>query len=212
MLETASNSVLFRPANRVFPAIISAPPVILGAAVRNLGPTTDEKLLRYLDTEPRRAEQQYRLLRAKLIKFFDHNGCLDSEDLADEVFCRSVQRLADGLELFAANPASFFWGVARMVLLEYRRRPTTEPLDAEDKRIPAVEGGKAISAAYLAECLGHLRESERAVLLLWYSEGVERLSRRLGISPNGLRLRIHRIRAKLKHLEREPMEDGRRRD
>src|ERR1035441_8247829 len=180
---------------------ISTLPIrVEGAPGRTLAEFAHDRLLRYLDADPASALAKYRLLREKLIKYFDHNGCLDPDDLADEVFCRALQRLAGGLEIFAANPASFFWGIARNIRLEYLRRIPEEPLDVEDLRMPAVGAGATTSATFLAECLRSLKASERALLLLWYSEGVGRLSRKLGISPSGVRLRVHRIRLKLKRF------------
>jgi RNA polymerase sigma factor (sigma-70 family) len=171
-----------------------------GAPGRVLAELSQDRLLRYLDADPQLAQAKYRLLREKLVKYFDHNGCLDPDDRADEVFCRALERLAGGLDIFAANPASFFWGIARNVRLEWLRRPPEESLDAADFRLPIVSADATTSAAFLAECLDSLKSCERAFLMLWYSEGVERLSRKLGISQNSVRLRVHRIRLKLKRF------------
>ena len=53
-------------------------------ARRDLGELSQHRLGEYLDVDPRRAQEKYRLLREKLVKYFDHNRCLDPEDLADE--------------------------------------------------------------------------------------------------------------------------------
>jgi RNA polymerase sigma factor (sigma-70 family) len=161
-----------------------------------------QRLFGYLDQDPEKALEKYRVLRDKLVRYFDHNRCLDPEDLADEVFCRALVRLAGGLEIFAADPTSFFWGIARNLLHESRRHSAQEQLDLDSPKIPSIGPGATTNAAFLAQCLATLKPSERALLLMWYSQGVVRVSRRLGVSRNTIELRVHRIRRKLKELVR----------
>lgn len=189
-------------------------PVIMSGLARakdftgnSLSDIAPDRLLRYLDAEPRCAEEKYLILRQKLIRYFDHNGGLDPEEAADEVFLRAVECLSQGLEIFAENPVSFIYGIARKVRMEGWRRKPMESLDAlGDLKSPVVGSSGVVNAAFLSQCLDRLEPRERAELMLWYSEGVNRTSRLLRMSPNAVRVRICRIRKKLRELAGAPEE------
>lgn len=85
-----------------------------------------------LDADPRRAEECYRRIRDKLIKFFEWKGCHHADDLADETVLRAVRRISEGVSIRRLDePYLFFHGVAVNVLAEWRRRKerSDEPLE-----------------------------------------------------------------------------------
>ena len=92
-------------------------------------PTGNERFLELLDSDPQEAEK-YLGLRKKLVFYFQHNGCADSENLADEVFSRALRRNTEPTD-FHAGISAYCFGIAEYVLLEDRRRPKPGELSAE---------------------------------------------------------------------------------
>jgi DNA-directed RNA polymerase specialized sigma24 family protein len=113
------------------------------------------------------------------------------------------RRLADGVEI--ADIGAYAHGIARLVLLEARRRPIDSTLDTEpaagvDDDQPAREA----TAACLDRCLARLGATARAQVLDYYAaegrrriDGRKQLAARLGVSATALRLRMLRVRLTL---------------
>lgn len=177
-----------------------------------------ERLLALLDPDPAKAARHYQLLRKKLTRLFEWRGARFPEDLADETISRVARKLDEGVEIRSDDPFRYFCGVAHMVFKEVLRErkrerqlldpgnwsPPADPEEPDDERM-----------AFLQECLDRLPESNRH-LILAYHEGERRerienrrlLADELDIPLNALRIRVHRIRAKLercvkKRLPRE---------
>jgi len=86
-----------------------------------------DRLLGLLDSDRDRAGERYELIRTQLVRIFEWRGCPYPESLADETIDRVGRRLEQGEQIRAADPALYFYGVARNVLKEYwteRRRET----------------------------------------------------------------------------------------
>src|SRR5215472_13104396 len=80
----------------------------------------------------------YTELRQRLVKFFDWRGCADPEDLADETITRATRRICEGAVIDGVLP--YCYGVAKLVLLEYRNRPRkTTQLEEWDEDKGAVD-------------------------------------------------------------------------
>lgn len=183
-----------------------------------------EKLLATLDPDPGRAGERYELIRRKLVRFFEWHQCGPADDKADEVFDRVGRRLQEGEVIRAADPASYFYGVARNVLHEH-----WDALKREQRALQAA-GAIPESAEGFAEqpsdsenaheclqsCLSKL-SSERRRLILGYYQGEKEtkilgrqgLADRLQIPPNALRLRAFRIRETLERCVRTCLETRR---
>jgi DNA-directed RNA polymerase specialized sigma24 family protein len=88
-------------------------------------------LLACLDPDQERAGEKYENIRRGLITFFECRGCFSPEDHADDTINRVARRLAEGKEIYAENPASYFYGVARNVLREHweSAHPAPAPLE-----------------------------------------------------------------------------------
>lgn len=161
-----------------------------------------ESLLTFLDADPGRAEERYRRLRDKLIKFFEWNGCHQAEDLADETVFRVMRRLSEGVSIRRLDePYLFFHGVAVHVLAEWRRRKERSEQPLEGLRDRADRAWRASSTA-LAECvresLKRLTSEALEVLESYYLDDHRvDLASRLDLSPNALRIRVHRIKIRL---------------
>lgn len=177
-----------------------------------------DRLLARLDPDRERAGQRYEQIRLALITFFECRGSASPEDAVDETVNRVARRLLEGKEIYATNPASYFYGVARNVLKESwtspdRRAAALDAVPQGKLAAPALAGtGEGNPAARrdeqrlecLEHCLQELASKERALIGGYYEgEGGikirnrERLARTLDIGLNALRIRALRIRERL---------------
>ncbi len=176
------------------------------------------RFLRWLDSDQQRAGEKYERLRQKLRVFFEHRGCLTTEDFADKTIDRVIRKLDGGEEIQIVDPASYCYGVARNILKEYWRDPSREAisLDSQPDSGNLLNTATAPSLAerehqetelnleYLEICLERLPPEDRELIVKYY-EGNHRgrinsrheLAHRLGISPGSLRIRALRIREQL---------------
>jgi DNA-directed RNA polymerase specialized sigma24 family protein len=164
------------------------------------------KLLALLDSDRSQAAEKYELLRRKLVKFFEWRGAPASEEHADEAINRISRRLEEGESV--QNVFSYSYGVARLLLKEIEKHAIKE-------RMASVALGVAREAEAAAEvvnlhrrccdeCLSALTAENRELILKYY-EGERRqkieerkaLAESLHISADALRIRAHRIRARL---------------
>jgi DNA-directed RNA polymerase specialized sigma24 family protein len=179
-----------------------------------------ERLLAVLDPDPTRAGERYELLRRKLIRFFEWHRCGPAEDQADQVFDRVGRRLEEGEVIRAANPSSYFYGVARNVLHEYWDQQQREQRNAlagttsGPPEGPTEAGSDAEDALdCLERCLGKLSPERRSLIVRYYlgEKGSKIRARRgladqLQLAPNALRLRAFRIRESLERCVRHCLE------
>jgi DNA-directed RNA polymerase specialized sigma24 family protein len=164
--------------------------------LRRLGPTSDA------------AGEAYESLRRLLCRYFEVRGCRDATVLADEVIDRMSRRLSEGVEI--ADAGAYARGIARLVLLEARRRPADEPLVADPAADPHDDStGREHTAACLERCLEQLDATVRSHVLTYYAadgrgriDGRRRLAAQLGVSATALRLRMLRVRLSLEHCVR----------
>ena len=157
-------------------------------------------LLDWLDSDRERAGIKYEEIRRCLIKIFINRGCDEAEDLADETINRVVGKLGEIKKEFTGDPARYFYGVANKVLLEHQRRKPPQPPVFPPDDSNRVE----LEYRCLEDCIARLSEDNRELLFLYYqAEGREKIEQRkllaekLGIAPNALRIRAHRIRTAL---------------
>jgi RNA polymerase sigma factor (sigma-70 family) len=163
-----------------------------------------ERLLRWLDADREKAGDKYETIRARLIKLFVCRGCQIADELADETINRVVIRLQDIAATYKGDPAFYFHGVARLVYLEYtRRKRPSVPLT--DRAYPVEDDRKDDARCEcLARCLERLTPRSRRLIEAYYSDDGQESDRRrelaeeLGVQPNALWVRAHRIREKLR--------------
>ena len=158
-----------------------------------------EQLLAWLDPNREVAGQKYEDIRRGLIKIFINNGCHCVEDLADEAINRVANRLNEIKADYSGDPALYFYGVAKKLVHEDRRRtppPVATPTWEADDVGPEFE--------CLERCLEQLTSENRELVLQYYQDEKKekidnrrRLADRLGIAINALRIRAYRIRSSL---------------
>jgi DNA-directed RNA polymerase specialized sigma24 family protein len=167
-----------------------------------------ERLLAAFDSNREQAGERYELLHRKLVMFFECRQTPSPEDGADETLCRVAARLERGEVIH--NIFAYAHGVARLVALERTRssfvpltgaeadRTTPEPVLEDDER-----------ARCLRLCLAELTAEHRRLVLSYYQgERGGRVRHRADLAGgtstlNALRIRVHRIRAKLERCVRE---------
>jgi DNA-directed RNA polymerase specialized sigma24 family protein len=173
-----------------------------GIKDRSVSREAFDQMLAWLDSDRERAGQKYEEIRCGLIKIFVCQGCSDPECLADETIDRVIHKIQEIVPNYAGNPALYFSGVARYILLEYKNRI------AQLRLLPAappkqIEEGEDIEREYecLDRCIERLTPANRELILEYYREekramieNRKRLAERLGVTPNALRVRADRIR------------------
>jgi DNA-directed RNA polymerase specialized sigma24 family protein len=173
-----------------------------------LTPGAFDKLLASLDPDRERAGEKYEEIRQGLVCLFEWRGAPCPHDHADETINRVARKLDQGTEL--ADPVTYMFGVARLVLLEAYKarereraalaelgRPAAPRLDSED-----TDAGGRFEC--LERCLDELPIESRDFLIAYYEgqkrakiENRQKLAERLRIPLNALRLRARRVREKL---------------
>jgi DNA-directed RNA polymerase specialized sigma24 family protein len=160
-----------------------------------------DALLAWLDSDRDQAALKYEKIRSGLIKFFTTRNALDPEDLADETINRVAGKLKDIGKDFSGDPEPYFYRVARFVHMEHLRKKLPQPMLASPIDPSRIE----LEYNCLERCIERLTKENRDLLLRYHSPDgrVETDLRRaladeLGIAPNALRIRVHRIRQGLK--------------
>jgi DNA-directed RNA polymerase specialized sigma24 family protein len=159
------------------------------------------QLLRRLDADPDRAASEYERLRHTLVKFFDWRGAWPPDDCADETIDRLVAKL--GREIPIDDVRRYAHGIARLVLLERRRREAQAPLEDHPDlaNLPVADIAPTSPLHRCFErCLAALPDEQRILVLQYHTNERQakidhrrQLARSLGISENALRSRVHRI-------------------
>lgn len=175
------------------------------------------RLLERLDPDADRAAAAYEQLRRTLERFFDWQGAWPPEECADETLDRLARKL-DG-DAGVQDVRRYARGIARMVLLEWRRRPRT--VSIEDGPEPAGSPpppGEDDAALHdcLDNCLQHLPADSRRLVLEYYTaetrakiENRRRLAEALSLTDNALRSRVQRVRDRLERCVRSCMQEQR---
>jgi DNA-directed RNA polymerase specialized sigma24 family protein len=163
------------------------------------------RLLARLDPDAERAPLEYERLRRALVRFFDWRGVWPPEECADETLDRLARKLG---ETTVVDVRHYAHGIARLVLLERRRKPDFALTDSnvDLSRIRAV--ARADEDDGLRECfdrcLGDFPVNTRLLIVQYYEgERGDKISNRRqlaaarGLSDNALRSRVQRLRERL---------------
>lgn len=164
--------------------------------------TPFDDLLAWLDPARDLAARKHETIRAGLIRVFVAKGFSDAEDLADETITRVIKRLPEIRDGYVGEPARYFHGVARNIILEVGRRREITTEVSPVAWIPA--NNKSDEYECLMRCLQFLTPSKRELILDYHVyEGHDKIEQHkimaeeLGISEGALRGRAHHIRSEL---------------
>jgi DNA-directed RNA polymerase specialized sigma24 family protein len=163
-----------------------------------------DQLLDALDADRDRAAIVYQKTRDNLIRLFAWRGCPFPEDHADETINRVAKRVSEGEEV--RDLTKYFFGVARLLCLEVQKARARE-LKALDN-LPTAEEGSVPPDENRLDCLRYCLKSisaDQRDLIIGYYQGEkshkirnrQRLSERLRIPINTLRMRALRLREQL---------------
>lgn len=150
-----------------------------------------------------------------MIKIFAWRGFTDAEDLADETINRVTGRVEQLAGSYKGDPALYFFGVAKKIMLERGRQEQPQQLPEQLPATPDT-GGRNTSGYSermhdcLDECLQRLTGDERELVLNYYQEVKQtkinfrkELAAKLSIDIETLRVRVHRIRVKVQQCMEE---------
>ena len=173
-----------------------------------------DTLLTSLAEDRESAGERYLEIRNNLIKFFEWRGGPYPEDHADETINRIAKRVYEKEDV--RNPASYYLGVARMILFEINRERVRQEQTLRELPGAAITAMADESESRI-DCLRHsLKQlsADNRDLILRYYDGEKRekidsrksLAEKLGIPVKTLRMRALRIREHLQnavqHCER----------
>lgn len=169
-----------------------------------------ETLLGWLDRDRDLAGEKYETIRSGLVRIFVSKGFSDAEHLADETIDRVIKRLPDIIDTYEGQPARYFHGVARNVILE-ALRPKELTIDLPViKFVPKETENQALEC--LDRCLHRLPLNKRDLILDYYLyQGHDKIkhhknmAEELAITEGALRGRAHQIRTTLELCVRNCM-------
>jgi len=169
---------------------------------------TFERLLEALDPDRERAAIAYERLRFRIIGLLSWWGCPGAEELADATLDRVARKLQEGAAIPSGSLGAYVRGVARLVFYEASRERLA-PLTG-DEPATAPSGDLAEAGECLDRCLASWGAADRDLLLRYYGAGKasdirKRIAEELSISTTALRIRTHRLRARLEHCVSECM-------
>lgn len=169
-----------------------------------------DKLLAWLHHDREQAGQKYEEIRESLVKIFSWRGYYDAEELADEVLNRVAAKTRELAANYVGDPALYFYGVAKKIILERERRERHQTLDPAMKapdtatHLDEVEAGTR-RLDCLQKCLRELDADDRMLILAYYQKSKQAkidyrktLARQFGMGTSALRVKVFRIRAHLK--------------
>jgi DNA-directed RNA polymerase specialized sigma24 family protein len=161
-----------------------------------------DALLEWLDPDREKAGQRYEIIRAGLIRIFVSKGLSDAEHYTDEAIDRVVKRLPEIQAKYVGDPARYFHGVARNLILEAGRRREVAT-DVLPLRITQ-EAVRSDTSECLAKCLKLLPADKQAFILDYHLyqghakvENHRQMADELSISEGALRTRAHHLRVSL---------------
>jgi DNA-directed RNA polymerase specialized sigma24 family protein len=179
-----------------------------------INPAAFEKMLLWLDKNRDAAGNKYEAIRLRLIKIFDYRQCPNSEELADRVFDRVLQKIEQNAVADGGNPALYFYSVANNIYRENLRKPITVELPED---IAREEDEESFEPYYecLKKCLKKLSSEKQRLIIGYYEEEKrakidfrQKLAQSIGISTAKLHSRVFRIRESLQQCVLKCVEEN----
>jgi DNA-directed RNA polymerase specialized sigma24 family protein len=167
---------------------------------------TFDRLLDALDPNRERAAVAYEHLRRRLIGLLGWWGSPVAEELADVTLDRVARKLRDDTVIAPGSLGAYVRGVARLVYYESNRQRLAPLTGDEPSVLTASDGAEA--GECLDRCLSRWEPRDRDLLLRYYAAGKasavrQQIADELAITTTALRIRTHRLRARLQHCVSE---------
>ena len=176
-----------------------------------LTPEKFEALLKWLGPDQEVAGQKYEIIYAGLVRIFVAKCFSDAEGLADEVMNRVADKLQEIVPDYVGEPAKYFRGVARKLILEAGRGKEIATDHLPERPVKIIEVSDEQEC--LRRCLKFFPSEKREMILDYHVyEGRDKIAihrimaEELGISENALRVQAHRARIRLEKCVLECVE------
>ncbi|MCX6628982.1 MAG: hypothetical protein NTW28_15300, partial [Candidatus Solibacter sp.] len=150
-----------------------------------------EVLRRFFGSDPERIEAEYGKLRARMIHYFAARRCLYPDELADEVIARALRQVKAGADI--PDLTRYCYGIAGNLRNEKRKKRKEEEIVGDPVAPGAGAPGRPSfeeQMLMLGECLAMVSARDRDLLREYYWDDRKDLAKRLGLTPNALRLRV----------------------
>jgi DNA-directed RNA polymerase specialized sigma24 family protein len=174
-----------------------------------------DSLLAWFDSNRESAGRKYELIRSGLIRIFVSKGFSDAEDLADETINRVTVRLPEIRNGYVGEPARYFHGVARNIILETRRRKEVPSDVILERASPTTNTSEEYGC--LTDCLKLLPPEKRELILDYHLyrghakiEHHKVMADELSITEGALRTRAHHMRVSLEKCVLQCIQESRR--
>jgi DNA-directed RNA polymerase specialized sigma24 family protein len=168
------------------------------AAKRTISPEGFGRFLRWLSSDDEQAVREYQLIRRRLVSFFIHRGCTNSDELFDETVDIVITKIDTGAEI--ANALAYCYGVARNVLRTSARRRKPVSLNRDFASPQALDTEtRELELQCLESCVSRLPPDDRLIVARYHeSRGREKIESRKALADrvgglNALRVRVCRI-------------------
>src|ERR1700752_4846813 len=163
-----------------------------------------DELLEWLDPDREKGGQRYEAIRAGLIRMYVARGVSDAEYYADETIDRVIKRLPEIKAHYVGDPARYFHGVARNIVMEAGRRKEV-PMEVLPQDL-APEPSRSDTSECLTKCLQQLPPDKQEFILDYHLyHGREKvvhhrqMATELSITEGALRTRAHHLRVSLEN-------------
>ncbi len=169
-----------------------------------------EQFLKWLDADRDAAALKYLKLRRSLVVYFIRRQCAAAEDLADKVLDVAMRHLLNQNSLLLSKPLPYIYGIARNVYRQYFQGQisTGGEIDWDRLSQPGFDNEAAHKeqrSKCLHGCLQALKVQDRKLILLYYLKKTNSLDEyrmwlaaQFGLTINGLRLKMMRLRDRLR--------------
>src|SRR5215475_10281818 len=165
---------------------------------------TDEdlnKFLSWLDPDGEESGRKYREIHRCLTGIFIRRGYVNAEEMADQAIDRVIHRIARDDSFECADRIPYCVKDAYNLHIERQRK---KPLVLESPAVDANPDAEKEDLC-LEHCLSQFQPDQRNLILAYYRDDKrakidcrKNLAEELGMTIEDLRLKIHRIKAKLR--------------
>jgi len=159
-------------------------------------------LLVWLNPDRDLAAKKYESIRRRVTEILASRGCYEAEDWADIVMDRVTSKVDQVMVGYEGDPGSYFFGVAKIVFLEYLKKRPPQYVPPPPPPREELE----LEHACLDTCNSQLPAEDRELITKYYCEtgrkkidNRKEMAKKLGIGLNALRIKAHRIRIVLRH-------------
>lgn len=174
-----------------------------------------EKLLNWLNSDRELAGIKYEAIRQRLVKVFTLRGCQIAEELADSTIDIVIEKMDSLTESYEGDPALYFYGVGKKVLSRFFKTPQLEVSSDPQFIQEDFEDENTIRKHdCLEKCLEKLTDEQRKLIIAYYqNDKREKINHRKllaserGMTPDRLRINIHRIKNTIEKCVRQCTED-----